>query len=93
MDKFRMKSKPSTTVDAFRLGIEYAPDWFEQATKSKKVWAVCYGDEPSVDIVTPDGIIHVEFSDYIIRYEDGSLDACKMEYFYEIYESENYKEN
>ncbi len=68
--------------DAFRLGIDCAPDWFMGYVNTKNV--VLHGlpsGDVNADIKTMTGTQHANFGDYIIRGIIGELHVCSPEIF------------
>lgn len=87
----RYQKKP-VVVEAFRLGIDYIPDWFMDEVTANKV--VLHGtssgfdhhDDTNADICTLEGWMHANYGDYIIRGVKGELYPCKPDIFEQTYE-------
>ena len=60
-------------VQAFRIGIDYIPDWFMDKVSANEI--ILYGkstgfenyDDTNCDIKTLEGIMHANYGDYIIK--------------------------
>lgn len=81
--------KRPVVIDAFKLGINYMPDWFMDALTASKVVThrTAYGRaQISADIETLEGWIHASHGDYIIRGVKGEIYACKPDIFEMTYE-------
>lgn len=70
MSKYRKKP---VEVEAFRIGIDYIPDWFMDKVSANEI--IAYGkstafehyDDTNCDIKTLEGIMHANYGDYIIK--------------------------
>ena len=80
----KYKKKP-VIIEAFRLGIDYIPYWFMDEIASNKVTLYCC-DDTNADIKTLEGIMHVEYGDYVIRGITGEIYPCKPDIFEKTYE-------
>ena len=60
-------------IEAFRIGIDYIPDWFMDKVSSNEI--ILHGkssgfehyDDTNCDIKTLEGIMHANYGDYIIK--------------------------
>lgn len=75
----KYRKKP-VEVEAFRLGIDSIPDWFESI--------FTYGDGEMITalIYTLEGVMRAEYGDYIIRGVQGEIYPCKPDIFEATYE-------
>ena len=84
--------KKSIEVEAFRLGIDYIPDWFMDKVTTNDI--VLHGkssgfehyNDTNADIKTLEGIMHASFGDFIIRGVNGEIYPCKPDIFEKTYE-------
>lgn len=84
--------KKPVVIEAFRLGIDYIPDWFMDAVTAKNV--TLYGkssefehvNDTNADIETLEGTRHANYSDYIIKNVAGELYPCNPDIFEQTYE-------
>jgi hypothetical protein len=89
MTKYRKKP---VVIEAFKLGVDYMPDWFMDAVTANEV--ILHGSssgfhhvaDTNVDIHTLEGWHHANYGDYIIRGVKGELYPCKAEIFDMTYE-------
>jgi hypothetical protein len=89
MAKYRKKP---VAIDAFRLGIDYIPDWFMDAITENTV--ILHGTssgfdhvpDTNADIYTLEGRHHANYGDYIIRGVKGEIYPCKPDIFAMTYE-------
>lgn len=81
----KYRKKP-IVVDAFKLGVDYIPDWFMDAVTANEV--VLHGEHGSTnaDIHTLEGWIHASYGDYIIRGVAGEIYPCYPPIFRQTYE-------
>ena len=87
----KYRKKP-VVIEAFRLGIDYIPDWFMDKVTSNDI--VLHGtssgfehyDDTNADIKTLEGIMHANFGDFIIKGVKGEIYPCKADIFYATYE-------
>ena len=81
----KYRKKP-IVVDAFKLGVDYIPDWFMDAVTANEV--VLHGEygRTNADIHTLEGWIHASYGDYIIRGEAGEIYPCYPPIFRQTYE-------
>lgn len=70
MSKYRKKP---IEIEAFKLGVDYIPDWFMDKVSSNEI--ILYGkssgfehyDDTNCDIKTLEGVMHANYGDYIIK--------------------------
>lgn len=82
----KYRKKP-IEVEAFRLGIDYIPDWFMDAVTSKQV--ILHGsfrESTNADIETLEGTHHANYGDYIVQGIQGELYPCKPDIFAKTYD-------
>lgn len=85
--------KKPVTIDAFKLGVDYIPDWFMDAVTANEV--ILHGSssgfnhiaDTNADIHTLEGWHHANYGDYIIRGVKGELYPCKPDIFDMTYEA------
>ena len=84
MSKYRKKP---VVIDAFKLGVDYIPDWFMDAVTANEV--ILHGTssgfdhvaDTNADIHTLEGWHHANYGDYIIRGVKGEIYPCKPDIF------------
>ena len=89
MAKYRKKP---IEVEAFRIGIDYIPDWFMNKVSTNEI--ILYGkssgfkhyDDTNCDIKTLEGVMHANYGDYIIKGVNGEIYPCKPDIFKKTYE-------
>lgn len=87
----KYRKKP-VVIEAFRLGIDSIPDWFMDKVASNDI--ILHGkssgfehcDDTNADIKTPEGVMHANFGDFIIKGIKGEIYPCKADIFYTTYE-------
>jgi hypothetical protein len=87
----KYRKKP-VEVEAFRLGIDYIPDWFMDKVTTNDI--VLHGkssgyehyNDTNADIKTLEGIMHANYGDFIIRGVNGEIYPCKPDIFEKTYE-------
>ncbi|MBR6603753.1 MAG: hypothetical protein IKK94_07035 [Clostridia bacterium] len=87
----KYRKKP-VEVEAFRLGIDYVPDWFMDKVTTNNI--VLHGkssgfehyNDTNADIKTLEGIMHANYGDFIIRGVNGEIYPCKPDIFNKTYE-------
>lgn len=82
--------KCPVVIDAFRLGIDYIPDWFMDAVTANKVLLRQNIHKPirtEADIKTLEGWHHAYGGDFIIRGVKGEIYPCKPDIFKMTYEA------
>ena len=85
--------KKPVVIEAFKLGVDYIPDWFMDAVTANEV--ILHGTssgfdhvaDTNADIHTLEGWHHANYGDYIIRGVKGELYPCKADIFDMTYES------
>lgn len=88
-----MKCMGKPVVEAFRLGVDYIPDWFMEAVTKNAVilhgTSTCFYNayDTNADINTSKGTVHADFGDYIILSTDGEIYPCKPDAYKEIFEN------
>lgn len=82
--------KKSVVVEAFKLGHDVMPDWFNDAIDDKRVEVeIIVGFIASTSIFrikTLEGVMIANYGDYIIKGIQGELYPCKAAIFEETYE-------
>ncbi|MCT6924082.1 hypothetical protein [Metasolibacillus sp.] len=82
--KYRSKSSASVVIEAFHYVVGSTVSEFQNFVGGNKGWfRGLYGE---LYIHTPEGIKCAQFSDYIIKNEEGELYLCKPDTFNAIYE-------
>lgn len=87
----KYRKKP-VVVEAFRLGIDYIPDWFMDKVTTNKI--ILHGTssgfnsvpDTNADIQTLEGVMHANYGDYIIQGVNGEIYPCKPDIFEMTYE-------
>lgn len=92
----KYRKKP-VVIEAFRMGIDNRPDWFQDKVSENEI--VTYRvpeDENNEDpfefsrtycvIKTLEGMMRGEYGDYIIKGVKGEIYPCKPDVFEETYE-------
>ena len=87
----KYRKKP-VVVEAFRLGIDYIPDWFMDKVTTNEI--ILYGTssafyhvpDTNADINTLEGVMHANYGDYIIKGVNGEIYPCKADIFEKTYE-------
>lgn len=85
----RYVAKPREIIEAFRFGVDQAPDWFRDLVDQGD--AVIHGIPEAPQYceinVYDDGTWPIaDYGDYVVRYPDGDVFPCKRELFEQIYE-------
>lgn len=83
--------KKAVEVEAFKLGIDYMPDWFIDKINTNEI--ILYGksngfehyDDTNCDIKTLEGTMHANYGDYIIKGIAGEIYPCKADIFLKTY--------
>ena len=80
--------KRPVEIEAFRLGIDYMPDWFmdrvttnDVILRSDAVNGIAYAS-----IKTLEGIMCADYGDFIIQGVEGEIYPCKPDIFVKTYE-------
>ena len=85
--------KKPVVIEAFKLGVDYIPDWFMDAVTANQV--ILRGTssgfnhvaDTNADIHTLEGWHHANYGDYIIRGVKGEIYPCKADIFDMTYEA------
>lgn len=96
----KYKKKP-LVIDAFKIGIDYMPDWFIDSVVDGVVTLrtdmpenchmECRNDFKTwCEINTLEGVMVGNYGDYIIKGVQGEIYPCKAEIFEETYEAVNH---
>ncbi len=82
----KYRKKP-VEVEAFRIGIDYIPDWFmDKVTLKEATLSKNPKHETFAVIQTIEGVILANYGDYIIRGVKGEIYPCKPDIFEATYE-------
>lgn len=93
----KYRKKP-VVIEAFRIGIDYIPDWAMDAVTTNKI--ILHSDVPVTssydpfdhshktwcEIKTLEGVIRGNHGDYIIQGVKGEIYPCKPDIFVATYE-------
>ena len=85
-----MYVKKPVVIEAFKLGVDYMPDWFMEAITENKVILrrnIHAPIETEADIKTLEGWIHASGGDYIIQGIKGEIYPCKADIFEMTYDA------
>ena len=85
--------KKPVVIEAFKLGVDYIPDWFMDAVTANEV--ILHGTssgfnhvaDTNADIHTLEGWHHANYGDYIIRGVKGEIYPCKPDIFDMTYDT------
>lgn len=89
----KYRKKP-VVVEAFRLGIDYIPDWFMDEVTARTITlhgtssGFYHANDTNADIETLEGMMHANYGDYIIRGVKGEIYPCNPAIFKLTYEEE-----
>lgn len=93
IQKFRKKP---VVIEAFRMGIDPRPDWFQEKVTINEIITHSLNDDEHSNpfefqktwcfIKTPEGEIKGDYGDYIIKGVDGKIYPCKPDIFEATYE-------
>ena len=81
MAKYRKKP---IEIEAFRLGIDFIPDWFMDKVTSNDI--IIHGSMLCADIKTLEGVMFASYGDFIVKGVKGEIYPCKPDIFYATYE-------
>lgn len=89
----KYRKKP-VVVEAFRMGINPHPDWFQDKVSSNDIITYAYGNSEGpfifrktyCDIKTLEGTMRADYGDYIIKGIQGEIYHCKPDIFEATYE-------
>ena len=88
--------KKPVVVEAFKLGIDYIPDWFMDKVTTNEIilhgssTAFYHSYDTNADINTLEGVMHANYGDYIIKGVNGEIYPCKPDIFEKTYELVNW---
>jgi len=94
MGKYRKKT---VAIEAFRMGIDPRPDWFQDAVSADEITTYRIGEigqglspfdhsKTYCIIKTPEGEMNGDYGDYIIEGVQGEIYPCKPDIFEATYE-------
>lgn len=84
--------KKPVVVEAFKLGIDYIPDWFMDKVTTNEIilhsssTGFHHTPDTNADINTLEGVMHANYGDYIIKGVNGEIYPCKPDIFEKTYE-------
>lgn len=88
--------KKQVVVEAFRMGIDDRPDWFQDKVSENEIVTYRMPDEEDngpfefsktyCEIKTLEGTMRGDYGDYIIRGVQGEIYPCKPDIFEQTYE-------
>jgi len=86
--------KKPVVIEAFKYGIDYRPDWFnDKVTTNEIITFVGYNlknpEEYYCEIKTLEGVMRGNCGDYIIKGVKGEIYPCKPDIFEATYEIVN----
>jgi hypothetical protein len=89
--KFRKKP---VVIEAFRMGIDARPDWFQDKVSTNEIVTYAMGEDEGpfsfrktyCDIKTLEGTMRGDYGDYIIKGVQGEIYPCKPDIFKATYE-------
>lgn len=89
----RYRKKP-VVIEAFRMGLDPRPDWFQDRVSQGTITTYGVCDRPSpfefietyCDIETLEGTMRGNYGDYIIKGVQGEIYPCKPDIFEATYE-------
>ena len=95
MPKYRKKP---VVIEAFRMGIDPRPDWFQDAVSANEITTHRIGEigqglspfdhsKTHCIIKTLEGEIKGDYGDYIIQGVQGEIYPCKPDIFEQTYEA------
>lgn len=83
----KYRKKP-VEIEAFRLGIDYMPDWFMDRVTTNDI--ILRSDEArgiaAAEINTLEGVMRADYGDFIIKGVKGEIYPCKPDIFAATYE-------
>ena len=94
MSKYRKKP---VVIEAFRMGIDDRPDWFQDKVSETEIVTYCVPEHEGSDdpfkfsrtyceIKTLEGTMRGDYGDYIIKGVQGEIYPCKPDIFEKTYE-------
>ena len=86
----KYRKKP-IEIEAFRIGIDYIPDWFMDKVSTNEI--ILHGKSTAFEhyndthctIRTLEGNMRAEYGDYIIKGVNGEIYPCKPDIFEKTY--------
>ncbi len=84
--------KKPVIIEAFRIGIDYIPDWFMDKVSTNEIILhdssniFEHYDDTSCTIKTLEGNMEGNYGDYIIKGVNGEIYPCKPYIFEKTYE-------
>lgn len=81
----KYRKKP-VVIEAFQLGIDNMPDWFENNVTDRKITLYHSPEDIYADIKTLEGIMRAKHGDFIIQGVNGEIYPCKPDIFMKTYE-------
>ena len=83
----KYRKKP-VVIEAFRLGIDYIPDWFMDKVTANDIILRpdVHKGIGAAEINTLEGVMHADYGDFIIQGVKGEIYPCKPDIFAETYE-------
>jgi len=90
----KYRKKPAE-IEAFRMGIDHRPDWFQDKVTSNEITTFSLENEDGgpfsinrtwCKINTEEGVLIGCYGDYIIHGDNGEIYPCKPEIFELTYE-------
>lgn len=82
----KYRKKP-VVIDAFKLGIDFIPDWFmDKVTTNDIILKGERNDLRECSIKTLEGVMQGNKGDFIIKGVNGQIYPCKPDIFEKIYE-------
>jgi hypothetical protein len=90
----KYRKKP-VVIEAFRMGIDARPDWFQDKVTSNDITTYAVGEDENpfnfkktyCTIKTLEGTMLGDFGDYIIKGVQGEVYPCKPDIFEATYET------
>lgn len=84
----KYRKKP-VEVEAFKLGVDYIPDWFMDKVTTNDIFlrpGIPGIGDMSADITTLEGLMRANYGDFIIKGVAGEIYPCKPDIFMQTYE-------
>ena len=83
----RYRKRP-VEIEAFRLGIDYIPDWFMDRVTTNDIILRpdVHKGIGAAEINTLEGVMHADYGDFIIQGVKGEIYPCKPDIFAATYE-------
>ncbi|MEK4360856.1 hypothetical protein NYE48_28005 [Paenibacillus sp. FSL M7-1455] len=93
MAKYRKKP---VVIEAFRMGIDPRPDWFQDKVSTNEITTYLAPGEDDdgpfgfsktcCDIKTLEGVMRADYGDWVIQGVNGEVYPCKPDIFEKTYE-------